>query len=85
MARRLIWCAAPDCLRERGAWHNTIAPSTLERTARILARYIGPIAAVVVKKAAPAALDESDLYAKVAGRIADVDERARFVADLTEI
>jgi eukaryotic-like serine/threonine-protein kinase len=67
------------------AWHNTIAPSTLERTTKILARYIGPIAAVVVKKAAPAALDESDLYAKVAERIADVDERARFVADLTEI
>ncbi|MBV8804212.1 MAG: serine/threonine protein kinase [Sinobacteraceae bacterium] len=66
-------------------WHNTIAPSTLERTTKILARYIGPIAAVVVKKAAPAALDESDLYAKVAERIADADERAQFVADLTEI
>lgn len=63
---------------------GSIAPATLERTTKVLARYIGPIAAVVVKKAAPTALDTTDLYAKVAERISDVNERARFVAELAE-
>ena len=61
----------------------SIAPATLERAAKILARYIGPIAAVIVKKTAASALDESDFYARLAERIANEHERARCVADLT--
>ncbi len=63
--------------------HDPIAPATLERAAKILARYIGPIAGVIVKKAAVNATDESDLYTRLADRIADERERARCVADLT--
>jgi serine/threonine protein kinase len=63
--------------------HDSIAPATLERATKILARYIGPIAVVIVKKTAASATDESDLYARLAGRIADERERARCVADLT--
>jgi eukaryotic-like serine/threonine-protein kinase len=63
--------------------HDPIAPATIERAAKILARYIGPIAVVIVKKTAASAVDESDLYARLADRIADERERARCVADLT--
>jgi serine/threonine-protein kinase len=69
--------SAPD------STHDPIAPATLERAAKILARYIGPIAVVIVKKTAASAADESDLYARLADRIADERERARCVADLT--
>ncbi len=62
---------------------DPIAPATLERATRILARYIGPIASVVVKKTAAGAVDESDLYTRLAERIANEHERARCVADLT--
>jgi hypothetical protein len=62
---------------------DQIAPATLERAARILARYIGPIAVVIVKKTAASAADETDLYARLAERIADSRERARCVAELT--
>jgi hypothetical protein len=62
---------------------GAIEPATLDRTAKILMRYIGPIAAVLVKKTAPAALNESDLYALLAQRITDERERARFIAELT--
>jgi eukaryotic-like serine/threonine-protein kinase len=61
---------------------DPIAPATLERAVKILARYIGPIAVVIVKKTAASATDESDLYARLADRIADERERARCVADL---
>jgi hypothetical protein len=37
---------------------------------------------VIVKKTAASAKDESDLYARLADRIADERERARCVADL---
>jgi serine/threonine-protein kinase len=62
--------------------NEMIAPATLERAAKILARYIGPIAAVIVKKAAAAAVDESDLYARLAERISDARERAQCVGEL---
>jgi eukaryotic-like serine/threonine-protein kinase len=61
---------------------DLIAPATLERATKILARYIGPIAVVIVKKTAASSTDESDLYARLADRIADERERARCVADL---
>ncbi|MGD0501913.1 MAG: serine/threonine-protein kinase [Steroidobacteraceae bacterium] len=62
---------------------DSMAPATLERAAKILARYIGPIAAVIVKKTAASAVDESDFYARLADRIANEHERARCVAELT--
>jgi serine/threonine protein kinase len=66
---------------EAEAAHDTIPPATLERTTRILTRYLGPIAVLVVKKTARDAVDEADLYAKLATRIADDAERARFVSE----
>jgi eukaryotic-like serine/threonine-protein kinase len=63
--------------------NDHIAPATLERAAKILTRYIGPIAVVIVKKTAVSASGETDLYARLAERIADSRERARCVAELT--
>jgi serine/threonine-protein kinase len=62
---------------------GSIAPATLDRTTNILMRYIGPIATVLVKKTATSAVNESDLYARLAERITDVAERDRFIAELT--
>jgi hypothetical protein len=62
---------------------DALAPETLERTAKILARYLGPIAGVVVKKTAPAALSELDLYRRLSERITDAQERARFIAEIS--
>jgi len=59
-----------------------IQPATLERTAKVLMRYIGPIGAVLVRKAAPTARDEADLVARLAERISDGRERTRFLAEM---
>jgi serine/threonine-protein kinase len=60
-----------------------IAAATCERAARLLARYVGPIAPVIVKKAASVSLDEADLYEQLGARIADDRDRARFMAELS--
>ena len=62
---------------------GAISRTTLDRTARILMRYLGPIALVLVKRTASSVLHEADLYARLAERITDVAERARFIAELT--
>jgi serine/threonine-protein kinase len=62
---------------------GVIADATCRRTTQILARYIGPIAAVLVKKIAPTAGDEADFYARLAERIVDGRERERFIDELT--
>jgi serine/threonine protein kinase len=59
-----------------------VKPETLERTTRILIRFIGPIAAALVKRAAPAARDETDLYSRLAERITDAKERERFLTEV---
>ena len=62
---------------------DALTPETLERTAKLLARYLGPIAGVLVKKTAPAAANASDLYRRVSERITDTNERARFIAEVS--
>jgi eukaryotic-like serine/threonine-protein kinase len=59
-----------------------VKPETLERTTRILIRFIGPIAAALVKRAAPAARNETDLYSRLAERITDAKERERFLTEV---
>jgi serine/threonine-protein kinase len=59
-----------------------ITAATIERTARVLMRYIGPIANVLVQKTAAASKNETDFHSRLAERINDARDRARFIADV---
>lgn len=61
---------------------GAITAATLERTARVLMRYIGPIATLLVHKTAAVSQSEFELHARLAERINDARDRARFIADL---
>jgi hypothetical protein len=50
----------------------------LGRAEKLLARHIGPMAAVIVKRAAKGARNRRELVAALAASIDDADERARF-------
>ena len=60
-------------------------PEILDRTTRILIRFVGPIATALVKRAAPAARDETDLYSRLAERITDSKERERFLSEVSRL
>lgn len=62
---------------------GAVGTATCQRTTQILARYMGPIAAILVRKIAPTVRDEADFYARLAGRIADQREREKFIAEVT--
>jgi eukaryotic-like serine/threonine-protein kinase len=51
----------------------------LERAERRLAQYLGPVARVVVRRAAAKARDESELYLLLADDIEDLAERKAFI------
>jgi serine/threonine-protein kinase len=59
-------------------------PLTSEATQRatvLLARYLGPIASLLARKAAQTAVDEAQLYAMLADKVTDLAERERFIKD----
>jgi hypothetical protein len=56
-------------------WH----PEVIERAERNLAPYVGPIAAILVQKAARQVTTESGLYAQLAAAIPHAAERERFL------
>ncbi|MCC6472508.1 MAG: serine/threonine protein kinase [Burkholderiales bacterium] len=53
--------------------------AVLSRAERALARYLGPLARVVVRRAATKARDEAELYLLIADEIEDRSERKAFV------
>ena len=53
-----------------------------QRASQLLARYIGPIATVVTRKAAKTVTDEAQLYALLAQKIAAGPERDRFIQEV---
>jgi hypothetical protein len=57
----------------------SIQPDTLERVSQQLAGYIGPVAEVIVKRAAKRSPSAEDLIATVAREIEDESERAKFL------
>ncbi|MGC1522048.1 MAG: serine/threonine-protein kinase [Steroidobacteraceae bacterium] len=63
---------------------GVITPETQDRTTTVLMRYIGPIAAILVKKTAQSATGEGEFYRRLTERIADERERARCLAELTQ-
>jgi serine/threonine-protein kinase len=64
---------------------GTIEPlsqQTLDLASRQLAKYIGPIASVMVKKAARQATSLQVFYALLADNITNLDERSKFLKDV---
>lgn len=59
---------------------SRLQPAELDSVSRELAAYIGPIAKVVVKRAADRCSSVDELYAVVAGEIDTEKDRARFLA-----
>ena len=62
-----------------------IDPAALQQVSRELALRIGPIAGIVVKRAAPQCNSIEDLYLKVAGEIDSPDDRQRFLLERSTI
>jgi serine/threonine protein kinase len=56
-----------------------LSPEVLNRAASHLSQYLGPVAQVVVKRAALKARDESELYLMVADEIEDPAEKKAFI------
>jgi eukaryotic-like serine/threonine-protein kinase len=58
-----------------------LTPEATQRATLLLARYLGPIACLLTRKAAQTAIDEAQLYAMLAEKVADVTERERFIME----
>lgn len=61
-----------------------ITAADIEQATRALARHLGPIAGVLVKKAARDATDRAALHVALAGHIDDGAARGRFLAELAK-
>jgi serine/threonine-protein kinase len=57
-----------------------LTPEVTERARQVLARYIGPMASVLTRKAAQNASDEAQLYSLLAEKLTE-EERERFLSD----
>ena len=64
---------------------SQIDPSTMQRVSRELALHIGPIAEIVVKRAASGCTSTEDLYLKVSEEIESPQERENFLRGQTLI
>jgi serine/threonine-protein kinase len=58
----------------------SLSEEQLSVVTRRLAEHIGPLARVIVRKAAAGAQDRSELYARLAEHIPSEDQRARFLS-----
>jgi serine/threonine-protein kinase len=63
--------------------HRGPPPEELQLAAARLTPYLGPIAKVLVKKAAQHARDTAQLYNALADHITDAEDKARFLQDVT--
>jgi serine/threonine-protein kinase len=57
-----------------------LTPEVTERARQVLARYIGPMASVLTRRAAQNASDEAQLYSLLAEKLRE-EERERFLSD----
>jgi eukaryotic-like serine/threonine-protein kinase len=58
-----------------------LTPEATQRATLLLARYLGPIAGLLSRKAAQTATDEAQLYAMLAEKVTDARERERFIKE----
>lgn len=75
--------APPPAEAEAPDARRAIAAADLKAAERRLAEHIGPLAGMLVKKAAAEAANLHELHLKLAESIADPDERERFLAEVT--
>jgi serine/threonine-protein kinase len=73
--------AAPGVTPGIGPARPLTAEGT-QRASQLLARYIGPIATILTRRAAKTATDEAQLYALLAEKIAAGPERDRFIREV---
>jgi eukaryotic-like serine/threonine-protein kinase len=68
----------------KAGWGSSqpLTPEATQRACQLLARYIGPIATIVTRKAAQTVTDEAQFYALLAEKIADGPERERFIREV---
>ena len=80
---------APDSTTPTGVADAVVSSSTgvpltaeiTQRASQLLAHYLGPIAAVVTRRAAQTAADEAHLYSILAEKLTDTAERERFLLE----
>jgi serine/threonine-protein kinase len=58
----------------------TLAPDEMERAQKALATYLGPVARVMVKRAAPTATSSADFWQRLSVHIEHAADRAAFLA-----
>jgi hypothetical protein len=58
-----------------------VSAEVAQRASKLLARYIGPIAVLLTRRAARTASDEAQLYSILAQKLTDAAERQRFLAE----
>jgi len=58
-----------------------LTPEATQRATLLLARYLGPIAGLLTRKAAQTAIDEAQLYSMLAEKVTDVTERECFIME----
>jgi hypothetical protein len=73
--------SAADAVAVTGIAGVPLTAEITQRASQLLARYLGPIATVVTRRAAQAAADEAHLYSILAEKLTDAAERESFLRD----
>jgi serine/threonine-protein kinase len=76
---------APSGPTSAGGRSVPVTPELLEQSTRALLTFIGPIAKVVVRRAAAQATDREQLFLALAEHVARPDERDRFLRALAQL
>jgi serine/threonine protein kinase len=77
--RRFVDNSRPVSRPQPKTMENRFSPDVLERAERRLSQHLGPVARVVVKRAAVKARDESELYLLLADEIEAPADRKAFI------
>jgi eukaryotic-like serine/threonine-protein kinase len=73
--------SAADAVVRSSVAGGPLTAEITQRASQLLARYLGPIAKVVTRRAAQTAADESHLYSMLAEKLTDTAERERFLKE----
>ncbi len=79
--RQIARTGTGTVMRAAVAQGSAILPGELERLQTVLARYVGPIARVLIKRAAASAASAPALWQALSAHIDDADARAAFLRE----